>query len=245
MYDQPPLEPAAPTRYVPPPRTGVKHAVRRLVMTAFGLLAAPFTLFYRLTGRHASTFASIMQVGCLVPALPGLFFRQALLRSMATRCGDSVGVHLGTTFSSPDVQIGDHVYVGLFCSIGRAHIDDWVLIGSHVNVLSGKHQHGYDRLDIPIALQPGRKECVSIGYGTWVGNGAIIMADVGCECIIAAGAVVVDPIPNWSIAVGSPARVVGDRRALARQSATQAAPPPVRPAERTQDHSAQPATALR
>jgi virginiamycin A acetyltransferase len=182
------------------------------IQFVFRVLTLPWALFYWMTGRSDNAFQSIMQTACLVPALPGVFIRQALLAWMAAKCGRRVTVHLGTIFSSPLVEIGENVYIGAFCNIGYARVEDNVLFGSNVHVLSGKNQHGYARTDLPIALQAGSKSAVRIGQGAWIGNGAIVMADVAEECIVGAGSVLVDPIPAWSIAVGSPARVVADRR---------------------------------
>ena len=50
-----------------------------------------------------------------------------------------------------------------------------------------------------------------IGAGTWIGSGAIVMADVGPDTVIAAGAVVTTPIPGRVIAGGVPARVIRNR----------------------------------
>jgi acetyltransferase-like isoleucine patch superfamily enzyme len=52
---------------------------------------------------------------------------------------------------------------------------------------------------------------IRIGAGTWVGSGAVIMADVGSDSIIGAGAVVTKPIPDRVLAAGVPARVVRNR----------------------------------
>jgi acetyltransferase-like isoleucine patch superfamily enzyme len=54
---------------------------------------------------------------------------------------------------------------------------------------------------------------VRIGQGSWVGSGAIVMADVGRHCVVAAGAVVTRRIPDFAIAAGVPARIVRFRRA--------------------------------
>ena len=51
-----------------------------------------------------------------------------------------------------------------------------------------------------------------IGEGTWVGSAAVVMADVGRHCVIGAGAVVTRPLPDYSVAVGVPARVIRSRR---------------------------------
>jgi maltose O-acetyltransferase len=51
---------------------------------------------------------------------------------------------------------------------------------------------------------------VSIGDRTYVGAGAIILPGVaiGRDCIIGAGAIVTHDVPDGSVAVGNPARVV-------------------------------------
>lgn len=182
------------------------------IQFVFRVVTLPGAILYWMSGRSENAFQSVMQTACLVPALPGVLIRQALLAWMAARCGRRVTVHLGTIFSSPQVELGENVYIGAFCNIGYARIEDNVLFGSNVHVLSGKHQHGYARTDVPIASQSGSKSAVRIGHGAWIGNCAIVMADIGEECIVGAGSVVVNPIPAWSIAVGSPARVVADRR---------------------------------
>jgi acetyltransferase-like isoleucine patch superfamily enzyme len=90
-------------------------------------------------------------------------------------------------------------------------LEDDVLLGSHVSITNGAAQHGIDRLDIPIREQPGTWPRVTIGQDTWIGDRAVIMADVGKHCVIGAGSVVTTPIPDCTIAVGVPARVVRSR----------------------------------
>ena len=48
---------------------------------------------------------------------------------------------------------------------------------------------------------------MTIGRDTWVGDRATVLADVGRHCVIGAGAVVTEPIPDYAIAVGVPAKV--------------------------------------
>jgi acetyltransferase-like isoleucine patch superfamily enzyme len=47
-----------------------------------------------------------------------------------------------------------------------------------------------------------------IGSGVWVGAHAVVMNDVGEGSVIGAGAVVVEPIESYLLAVGVPAKVV-------------------------------------
>ena len=50
---------------------------------------------------------------------------------------------------------------------------------------------------------------VVIGENTWLGENACIMgASVGMHCVIGVNAVVTKDIPDYSIAVGSPAKVI-------------------------------------
>jgi acetyltransferase-like isoleucine patch superfamily enzyme len=92
-----------------------------------------------------------------------------------------------------------------------ARIEEHVTIGSNVDILSGTRQHSFEDLDRPIQEQAGIFEPVRIGRNSWIGNSTVIMADVASDCVVGAGSVVARPIPERSIAVGNPARVVRSR----------------------------------
>ena len=70
---------------------------------------------------------------------------------------------------------------------------------------------GTSRLDLPIRLQPGHLRTVRIGRDCWIGSGAIVLADVGDQSIVAAGAVVTRTLPAQVVAAGVPAVVVKER----------------------------------
>lgn len=55
---------------------------------------------------------------------------------------------------------------------------------------------------------------VSIGENSFIGAGAVILpgTKIGKLCIIGAGAVVKGNIPDYSIVVGNPCRIVNDTR---------------------------------
>ena len=173
---------------------------------------SPLAAWWFISGRQQSVFQAILQTVCWLPGGIGVRVRVVLLRWIGCQCSNDVMIGIGTLFYDPRVQIGDHVLIGTFCNIGWAQIEDYVMLASGVYVMCGRNAHFYERTDIPIALQGGTNNQVRVGYGTWVGSRAIIMADVGEECVIGAGAVVTKPIPAWSIAAGVPARVVGSRK---------------------------------
>src|SRR5205085_4997583 len=144
----------------------------------------------------------------LIPGTAGAYLRRSFYRLVFRRCGSGAWIGFGSVFSHPGCSVGRHAYVGVYCFLGEVTLEDDVLIGSHVSIMNGSGQHSIDRLDVPVREQPGRWPHVTIGQDTWIGDRAIVMADVGRHCVIGADAVVIEPIPDYAIAVGSPARVV-------------------------------------
>ncbi len=154
------------------------------------------------------------QALALVPGLPGQYVRRAFLSVAIARCAATSVVEFGVTFSQSEARLDDNVYVGPFCSLGRVHLERDVLVAGGVHIPSGADTHATDRVDMPIREQGGARTLVRVGHGTWIGNGAIVMADVGRDCVIGAGAVVTTAIPDHSVAVGVPARVIRSRGEL-------------------------------
>ena len=91
------------------------------------------------------------------------------------------------------------------------HVEADVLIGEGVHIPSGGTTHGIADLTIPIREQPGERRMVRIGKGSWIGSGAIVLADVGRDTIVGAGSVVTKPLPDRVVAAGVPAKVVRSR----------------------------------
>jgi acetyltransferase-like isoleucine patch superfamily enzyme len=56
--------------------------------------------------------------------------------------------------------------------------------------------------------QPGARVMVRVGAAAWIGNNAIVMADIGHDAIVAAGAVVTKPVPPYAVVAGVPAKVI-------------------------------------
>jgi acetyltransferase-like isoleucine patch superfamily enzyme len=70
--------------------------------------------------------------------------------------------------------------------------------------------HGYEDMNTPIGRQFGDVYPVRIGEGTWLGHGSLVLpgADIGRHAVIGAQSVVTGTVPDFSVAVGIPARVI-------------------------------------
>ena len=151
------------------------------------------------------------QAWALVPGVLGQYLRRAFLSRTLQFCARTATIGFGTLFSSASASIGERAYVGPRCHLGWAVIEDDALLAAGVHVPSGARTHGIDDLSIPIGQQPTVKTAVRIGRGSWIGSAAIVMADVGADAVVAAGAVVTRPVPDATIAGGVPARVLRHR----------------------------------
>ncbi len=111
----------------------------------------------------------------------------------------------GTIFVHPSASIGKGVSVGCYCVIGRVLVGQWTQIASHVEIPSGRKQHDRDEAGMMVGSYD---EQLTIGAYCWIGASAVVLANVGDNSTIGAGAVVVKDIPPGSTAVGNPARVI-------------------------------------
>ena len=148
------------------------------------------------------------QALALIPGLPGQYLRRAFLSVAIARCAPTSVVEFGVTFSQSGARLDENVYVGPFCALGRVHLERDVLVAGGVHIPSGADTHGTTLVETAIREQDGTRQLVRVGQGTWIGSGAIVMADVGRDCVIGAGAVVTTEIPDRSVAAGVPARII-------------------------------------
>ena len=114
-----------------------------------------------------------------------------------------------------DIVIDDEANVGFnteIFSAARVHVGRKVLIAAYTYLVGGDHM--YDRVDIPVLDQPRNARGIDVGDHVWLGAHVVVTdgSTIGRDAIIGAGAVVVGEIPEYAIAVGTPAKVVRDRR---------------------------------
>ncbi|WP_031459506.1 acyltransferase [Chloroflexus sp. MS-G] len=113
------------------------------------------------------------------------------------------------------ITIGRRSLIGESCILrgqGGITIGDDVYLGTLVQILAVNHVfHDTTR---PISMQGITAQGISIGDGSWIGSGAIILDGVriGRNVVVGAGAVVTRDVPDYCIAVGNPARVIRNLR---------------------------------
>lgn len=113
-------------------------------------------------------------------------------------------VDYGTNIKPEGAFYANYNTTILDCS--EVRLGDGVLFGPNVSIYCGTHSVSVKERKEGLERSLG----VSIGKDTWVGGGTIIMAGakIGRGCTIGAGSVVTKEIPDWSVAVGSPCRVI-------------------------------------
>ena len=148
----------------------------------------------------------------LIPGFVGNYFRKEYYRLTLARCAPDVCIEFGTIINQATVELGQRVYIGLRCSVGECVIEDDAIIGSNVDIISGKNQHSFDRVDTAIREQGGNLEKIVIGSDSWIGSSAVVMANVGQKSIVGAGSVVVNGVESYSIVGGNPARLLRRRQ---------------------------------
>lgn len=187
-----------------------------LLRAAFALPASAALLLYRveraLVGEERA-FLGLSERLARRPGYPGMYLRAAVYSRVLARTSPEIQIGFGTCLSRPQASLGDHVYVGRYCSLGWVEIERDAMLADHVVIPSGGDTHDVvASASVPPRERANRYRPVRIGEGTWIGSGAIVMADVGRFCVVGAGAVVTRPIPDASVAVGVPARVTGSTR---------------------------------
>lgn len=133
--------------------------------------------------------------------------------------GDGVVVERGTWLAAMGIEPGvvARLELGPGTHLGHCnHIYATKSIKIGANVLTADrvyisdNLHSYEDVSTPILHQPIKQiGVVEIGDGSWLGEGVcVIGAKIGKGCVVGANAVVTKDIPDYSVAVGIPARVI-------------------------------------
>src|SRR5580692_7805337 len=155
---------------------------------------------------------------------------QCMIAEFVTLCaGMAPGHDLGP---EPVVRIGDRCVIGRGSHIVAHHsieIGDDVFTGPYVYITD--QNHSYADPEVPVGRQWPVNGSVSIGSGTWLGTGAVVLpgAVIGRNVVVAAGAVVRGTVPDHAVVGGVPAKVIREYLPGTGWAAPAAGPAPVVP----------------
>ena len=115
-------------------------------------------------------------------------------------------------FFGKNVQINDYVH---FVAMESITIGNNVLMASHIFISDNSHgSYKGDENDSSPNIPPTQREYatspITIGDNTWIGEGVAIMpgVSIGKGCVIGSHSIVNKSIPDYTVAVGTPAKVI-------------------------------------
>lgn len=136
--------------------------------------------------------------------------KQRYMKTVFAECGDNCYIELPfrANWGGHHVHLGNNVYVnfnGTFVDDGHIYVDDNVLIGPNVTLVTAAH---------PIDPELRRKtyqfnKDIHIEENVWIGANVVVLPGVriGKNSVIGAGSIVTKDIPSDVVAFGVPAKV--------------------------------------
>lgn len=132
--------------------------------------------------------------------------------SMDAIIGHSIVVCQNTIIDK-ESEINSYSFIGFNCSITKTKVGSFASVANNVSIGMGAHK--LDNISTSSLFYKDvfktltEKECI-IGNDVWIGVDAIILRGVkiGDGAVIGANSVVTKDIPDYAIAVGSPAKVI-------------------------------------
>ena len=135
-------------------------------------------------------------------------------RGIAIGSGVFIGRNTILSCKNGDIDVESGANIGFNCelfSASHVRVGRDTLLAAYCYLIGGDHD--FADPDRPVLAQARTSSGVRVGAGAWLGAGAKILdgATVGDGAIVGAAAVVRDDVPAGAIAVGVPARIVGQR----------------------------------
>jgi acetyltransferase-like isoleucine patch superfamily enzyme len=135
------------------------------------------------------------------------------------KIGDNAYIGRNTILSCKEgsITVGDYTNISANCSLlseTEINLGRYCFLAGHCYLVAGGN-HSFDDVSLPIMFQQSvSKGGIRVGDDVWLGAGVIVLdgAAVGQGTVVGAGAVVTESLPEFAVAVGSPARVIRDRR---------------------------------
>ncbi len=135
-------------------------------------------------------------------------------RGITIGSGVFIGRNTILSCKNGDIDLEDRANIGFNCEIFSAssvRVGRDTLVAAYCYLIGGDHD--FRDSSQPVLAQVRRSAGVTVGAGAWLGAGAKILdgVTIGARAVVGAGAVVREAVPDGAIAVGIPARVVGQR----------------------------------
>lgn len=166
--------------------------------------------------RRGKRFGSLGPGSVICFPAAALFNERYIHIGAGTMIGPQVTLSAGMVpgqqcWSDDVVRIGDRCLIGKGSGIVghlQITIGDDVWTGHHVYITD--QNHGYEDVTLPISRQAMPERPVRIGDGSWLGHGTVVLpgATIGRHVVVGANSVVTGALPDFSVAVGAPAKVI-------------------------------------
>jgi serine acetyltransferase len=162
-------------------------------------------------GKSLRAFPLSTVIGSGVKFLSSDLSKSITLGERVTMC-DRVNFETGPGAS---ITVGDNAWISkdvMIAANASIGIGANTMIGEFSSIRDA--EHGCESTEIPMRFQGLTAESIQIGDDVWIGRGVAVLKGVtiGKGSIVGANAVVTRDIPDYSIAVGIPARVVKTRK---------------------------------
>ena len=206
-----------------------------LLITLVGTLPTLFLgvilrrIFYRITFARLGKDVYIQDgvdftgTGCIEIGDKAFLFRGVNIDAgkggSKIRIGNGVAIERGAILGALNfsvLEIGESTFIGSYTTIagpGNIAIGRNCMIASHCGIFANNHI--FDDRSRPIREQGVTCKGITIGNDCWLGHKVTVLdgVSIGTGCVIGAGAVVTKDLLPYSIAVGVPAKVIGQRGA--------------------------------
>ena len=183
-----------------------------IVKNEYSILDMLKMIFFLLRTKLIDRRARLFRFPMVIRGRKNIDFGERLTTGVGCRfdifpSGDGVTLKFGK-----DVQLNDYVHIVGMKSI---EIGNNVLMASHVFISDNSHgSYKGDDNDSDPNIPPTERNYglapIKIGNNVWIGEGVMIMPGVtiGDGCVIGAHSIVSKDVPAYTIAVGTPAKVI-------------------------------------
>lgn len=210
----PPEETSPATSRAPTPPRPRRRLVNRAITFGWQWIVRNGALG---TGDHGVRHFGAFGRGSCIAFPPGARFGERWIHiGDDTLVGPNVSLSAGMVpgqqmVTDPVVRIGSRCMIGRGSHIvGHFRIDigDDVHTGPYVYITD--QNHGYEDPDQVVHSQWPSDEPVSIGSGSWLGTGVVVLpgANIGRNVVVGAGSVVRGTFPDHSVIAGVPAKLI-------------------------------------